>query len=59
MKPVDPLAPEGEAHEQWLLTEISRRAAELRADPSSTLPAERVFADLEVYHLARVAKARA
>lgn len=35
------------SREQWLMREVPARLAEIAADPSIAIPAEKVFADLE------------
>lgn len=42
--------------ERWIKEELPSRLAAHQADPSTAIPAEKVFADLEARHKARLAK---
>jgi antitoxin ParD1/3/4 len=46
------------ARERWLREEIPARVAELERDPSTGIPAEQVFAELEERHARRMRRRR-
>ena len=46
-----------EARENWLKNEVPKRLAEIETNPEIGVPAEKVFARIEVSHRARKSKA--